>query len=501
MKNQKLIALLAGAALTAAAGTAFAADTTLNLFGSSAQAKFWGTSTVAGAQVKTQVENWMLATVANGGLGCASTSSIASIAGSGNDSGNTYYQMTGTGCTSTLVTNLNADGSLTVNYGSDDSVSGIMAAQGQVDTFSNDACSQGPTYRLLPPQGGGTLTCQPITVGVSDVAASAIVEVTYGAKTGPMGGATVVPNYSGAAYNAPDGNTYANTVIQTSNVLDLNQPNTLATPFAFWVNNAVTATQCTSGLVGDYCASNADCDTAYAKGNGVCGAASTIKNMTRSMAVMLFSGQVPNWSYFGNAFTAQPVTICLRHAGSGTMATLDNAVISAGQTGWGAGLVTAQETYAAGSNPNVWFNWTSTNEMNCIAGETTANSGALSAIGAVGYSDADASNATNVSEMTYQGVYPTRSAMSNGIYDFYAIAHYYVNSQYETAANGGTATAGTANAYLGALANSMVSWAAVPTNMAPAKSNYWATVNEMNYYKTSDFAYPAFEGANIPFQN
>jgi hypothetical protein len=314
-------------------------------------------------------------------------------------------------------------------------------------------------------------------MGIADVDATAITQQSSGYKVGPLDttGVTFAPDYGIDAKGVT-----ARATLNKTGLTDITPGQTLATPFAFWINKAVTATQCTAGLVGNYCNTSTDCNTVYGTNNGTCGAAASITNITRLQATLLFSGQVPTWDYLGQYFTAQPVVLCLRHAGSGTHATLDNAVMTAGQTGWGSSLVQTQDPVGP---PVIWFNNASADEMACVNGDTTsATTGSL--IGAVGYSDADAGPAANTVEVKYNGMFPVRSAMRDGLYDFYAIAHYYTNNSNDAAHN--------------TLATNMVIWAENPANMAPAKANYWATVAEMNYIKASDTAYPIYVGASNP---
>ena len=60
-------------------------------------------------------------------------------------------------------------------------------------------------------------------------------------------------------------------------------------------------------------------------------------NITRLMAVLLFSGHIDNWNELGAGYPDQHVTLCMRHSGSGAHATLDYAVVRGGN-GHGAEL-------------------------------------------------------------------------------------------------------------------------------------------------------------------
>jgi hypothetical protein len=455
--KKNMIALLTGAALLSAAGVACATD--LNLYGSSAQYPYWS------AQAKT----WLTKSVANGGLGCTATANEQGATSPGTPaagtSGVNCYAIQATGCTSTAV-----DSSKIVNfrYCSNNSVTGVQSIGG---TGGNpDSCTDNFQRKMVNPDATGTTSCQTVKAGIADVSGEAFTQSSAGLKLGPMGGATVTPGYNG---------------VSTTGLI---AKNTVVVPFGFFVNKAVTATQCTAGLIGNVCSANAECNTGISgtSNDGVCNTTpTTITNISRLQAAMLFSGQVSDWSQFGAYYTANPVVLCLRHAGSGTHATLDYAVMSAGTTGWGAPLVTAEDP--AGP-PVIWFNNGSGDMSNCINGDTTlTTTGSL--IGAIGYSDADmvvgkAASSQNIAQVKYNGFYPTRTHIRNGEYDFYAPSWLYYNNTHNS-----TDT----NAIL-----NMVTYAQNPANVPAAKANYWAALSEMQFVKSNDKAYPGFVGASVP---
>jgi len=261
------------------------------------------------------------------------------------------------------------------------------------------------------------------------------------------------------------------------NTAGLTPNNTVVVPFGFFVNSAVTAQTCTAGLIGNYCTANTQCDTAPGSANGTCGTAATITNISREEATLIFSQQVGDWSDLGAYFTAQPVVACLRHAGSGTHSTLDLAVMN---TNWGNSVATAESV----GSPTIWFNQGSGDEIKCVNGATTATpNGSLA--GAIGYADADqaigvANTSQNVKQLKFNGFYPTRTAIRNGLYDFYSNAWLYTNGP----------TTG--------LAADLVAYAQDPANVPVAKANYWAAQGEMKYNKGTDTQYPAFVGASSP---
>lgn len=465
--KKSTIALLTGAALLAAAGIASATD--VNLYGSSAQYPYWS----------AQAKQWLTKSTTNGGLGCTGTTNEYGATSPGMANGVTgvyCYAVQGTGCTSSLV-----DSTHTVNfrYCANASATGPQSVGGSNGDV--DGCGDAYKRIMINPDATGTASCNTVLGGIADVQGEAFVQQSQGNKVGPMGGAVVNPIMSGVATNG------------------LTQNTTVVVPFGFFVNKAVTATQCTAGLVGNYCkdepgnTGNSQCDTAPGKGDGVCNSTpTTITNITRLQAAMLFSGQVADWSQFGAYYTAQPVVLCYRHAGSGTHATLDLTVMSAGATGWGASLPVAEDQIGP---PVIWFNNSTGDMMNCVNGansvisagannyygtaHSTTNGGL---VGAIGYADGDVSlsSLTNVAQVKYDGYYPTRTHIRNGEYEFYAPSQLYYNNNHNP---------GSTN-----IMKNLVTFAQQPGNVPSTKTNYWAALSEMNFVKGTDFAYPGFVG-------
>ena len=155
--------------------------------------------------------------------------------------------------------------------------------------------------------GNGTscnaLKCVRVNIGASDVAGESFTQTSNGTTNGPAGGAQLTMSFSG---------------ISTAG---LKYMPPIVVPFQFFVHNDVTNS--VSGT----------------------GANKTMSNITRAMAVLLFSGEIANWNQFGSNFPDLVVTLCYRHAGSGTAATLDYSVVRG--NGWGGGLPTSE------NNPSV----------------------------------------------------------------------------------------------------------------------------------------------------
>ncbi len=345
--------------------------------------------------------------------------------------------LTSQGCTGVKTATLDAkDGIATglcngVNryfrYSNKASYDGVLAIEGN-STSPNltepPACPD-PTQRpMVNPAtcnfSTGTCSgsaCYTITGGASDVQVTSFQQESHGELLGPNNGGEVNYTFRGA-----------NGVTLTPAVTDACQP--IAVPFAFYVNKTVTQNS------------------------------ATITNLTTANVRLLFSGQVGDWSDLlaanGQPFDAKPVNVCLRHAGSGTHATLDFAVMRP------AGLI-IQESINPGSY-NFYFNSGSSDELKCVN----------QLPGAVGYSDADAilnfSSYPNTTQVTYNGVTANKNNVVNGAYDFWTIENIY-----------------TANPVPADMQN-VCTFIANPANLT--FDPYYATSTQLIYSKSADAAYP-----------
>ena len=310
-----------------------------------------------------------------------------------------------------------------------------------------------PSY---PASGGCTsLKCVRVTLAASDVAAVSYTQSSHGNLKGPLGDA------------------WADRVFSPISVPStFNHYNPIVVPFAFFVNTSVK--KCYDAVPTMY----NSCTPSNQQ---------TISNLPRMMAVEIFSGQSYYWTDFGGYYVPNvPVVACLRHAGSGAHATLDYAVMDHG--GWGALPVSYQRT----SNPTVWFNDTSSDEMNCINGN-----GSWAGTGAIGYANADqlGSSYANTVRLNYDGEAASRENIRNGNYNFcsnewvyedtlspsYAVTHPYIAPMMTFAAK-------PAN----------IPGAPTPSIWGADKSLYWASSGEMHYNKNSDQKYPGYVGATNP---
>ncbi len=431
-KNIKTLAM--AASVLALAGTAQAATIDINIYGASAQYLYWNDS----------ADNFLL------GRGCTGVTQ-------GESSDKKHGITTGTCGSDTVNIRVSAKASF----------ESCLSLNG---TTNPDSCPS-PTQRKMASSvaAPNTLTCQTVTLGASDVAGESFTQESHGQKFGPKGGGNV------------------DIILAGVDCSGLTPHNPLIVPFGFFVNKGVTAKQCLPPLATtnqyEYCMTDADCGGAA----GSC-ATDTINNITRLQAVNIFSGFASDWSDFGGYFTAQPITACFRHAGSGTHATLDFAVVRG--NGWGANLAIFedQDTIYPG---RLWFNEGSSDMMRCVDGANTLDAdpanNTRSIIGAIGYADADQglSSFPNVKAVKYNGHLGTRKNIRNGAYDFWSTQFVYEKPSAQSAAQ---------KLWVGRILTYMEN----PANIPSTKANYWAAAGEMKFFKDNDQVYPYFTGATTP---
>jgi hypothetical protein len=457
--------LVLGASIFALAGVANAVTPVdFNLYGASAQFNFFTNAAPA---------------FLTGQLGCASANATPLLAAGDANSALTI----GTNCSSVGGANIN------FRYSSKASFDGIEAVQGIQDPNAVTICSDKSQRPMATLSSDGvtmlpttsTASCQTVTVGTSDVQASSFLQQSQGALLGPLGGAATTLSFNGVPATG----------------LSVDAP--LAYPFAFYVNPGVTSTRCSDTAHFDnLCLTDADCGAV----SGSC-KSSTIDNISRLQAVLLFSGQILYWSDFGTAngatggyYTTKPVTLCMRHAGSGTLATLDLGIVRG--NGWGNGLVQFESDPAGGStNPNnlpyVWFNNATGDMKNCLtwaAGNLTgvtpmATLDPNGVGGAIGFMDADNANTASYVQIKYNGFAANRINMRDGMYDdFYAVNHMYRNT-------------GNLNSSQTAIYNTLIGYISNPANINPStvgagKSLTYGAATELRVSKQAggDATYP-----------
>jgi ABC-type phosphate transport system substrate-binding protein len=185
-------------------------------------------------------------------------------------------------------------------------------------------------------------------------------------------------------------------------------------------------------------------------------------NLSRPQAVNLFSGKIATWDELAQ-FSSYPkyVQLCLRHAGSGTHATLDKVVfrddtrsnmvtIPSTDPAYGRidnaahqiqdlSVVREQQTSSA---PYIYFYQSSSKAApeagmkECVM--TNGGRGRLGNTVAIGYMDADAADNNDMHQMTFQGVPAvdkvamaegvTNNFINTGSYDFWSAQNVYVKN-------------------------------------------------------------------------
>ena len=368
------------------------AEVNINIYGASAQYKFWNDA----------ADDFL------SDEGCSSIQQAA---------GNSTYSTKNHG-----ITKGTCNGETWyIRYSSKASYDGIRAMQ-NIDPDSVSSCTNkgqremaDETSSTVPANGGTnwstgvvySLACKDINIGASDVEAAALAGMeSHGDLLGPLGGG------------------WEDRVMDASTIYDtgLSYYRPIVVPFAFFKNNSVPYT-----------------------------------NLTKMMAAHLFSGQIYDWADFDPTQTSQDAVMCLRHAGSGTHATLNAVVMN------NAAPILTDATFAGMLYPMFYFNDGSSDMVNCLANVE----------GSIGYADADQTVASNVTRISYQGVEATKANIVNGEYPFWAAQWLYVDSI-------------VANSPIDKLAT----WAADPDNMPTTRATYWAAQDEMNVVKTNSFTFP-----------
>jgi hypothetical protein len=469
--------LMGGALLALTLPPAHAAEININLYGASAQHLFWNDS----------ADNFLAS------RGCTNRAQ---------DEYDSKHGITRATCGTDTVY---------LRYSSKASYDGIYAVKGSANT---DSCPTAFQRKMVDEDTctdwviGGTactaLKCVDVVLGASDVDGTSFTQKSSGQLKGPNGGGLVNRTFSG---------------ISTAG-LDSYQP--LVVPFGFFANNTVTKTKCLGpdpleptpaahkavSTWGYQCydpdndGHSADCIGYYKCVSGSCsggvnlGSACTtatqcpdvtlentnckripLDNISRIMAVQIYSGQAYNWNDFGAWYPNQPIVACLRHAGSGTHATLDWAVMRSTAKSWGWPLVEAEKA----ANPTVWFNDSSSDEMKCCN----------QLAGSICYADADqlegTSNFPNVHALKYNGVEPRRTKIRNGEYDFYSNQWLFGNPARPAYSSIKTSWI-----------TPLINFSSNPVNIPSTKAKFWATDNEMVFNKDNDRVYPGYVGATIP---
>ncbi len=393
---KKLTIALAVGALTLSMAAIGSADTSINVYGASAQTNFWS----------AQAQGWLQSPTGGGCTGAFSQQTVSPHDGTPAGvyyHGAKYY----IGQAASCANDPNGRGTITVRVTAFDSYDGLSPVLGYTNPWVPDVSTQAAANWQGNPCTGnkramlntttsstfpGAFACEPVNLGATDVTPDLLVQRGSGAHVDG-------PGTSGGSFNV-------NLSQYPLNPQGLNHYQPVVVPFAIWANKGVAAKTCTAGNIGAFCSANADCGT-----GGTCGPAVPLQSLSLDMVSQIFSGKLKNWNQFGAAFPNQTIQVCLRVPGSGTQATFDYSVMH--RTGF------AMPILEAGSgSPLVYFNYTTPDMMNCIDGNA----------GAIGIADADSGPGANTyGPISYAGYAPSRANIRNGLYDFYSIENLWEN--------------------------------------------------------------------------
>lgn len=435
--NKILKVAALGASIIGLASVASAADDLhMNIYGASAQGKFWNTYAEQFLTASTT------ATPAPG-MGCTSTTK--------------GYQDAKSKLGITVGFNCAGNGGkdVYIRYTANKSVEGPRAVM-NLDPQENDSCLTGnPTNdpnRAQADWDGSAIvkTCLPVHVGASDVASESFTQESHGAING---------NYTTTQYDE----VLAGQVIPgLAEIGTAAQP--IVVPFAFFANNALN-----------------------------------VDNLSRQQLLLLLSNNVYNWNQFGTGYENKKVVLCMRHAGSGTHATLDKAIMRGD-----AGLPTldARNVPIPVKKAGVMFHESSSDMMKCVDENGLY---ATTSAAAIGYADADANVSAYNTDGTYtkkyarvkelkynglgEGITPANlatygaSALKNqikyGQYEFWSSQWMYLDRSTE-------------NTNTEALYDKMMTYAANTSLPCPGIGCYWLTSKELMVKKANDTSVPKF---------
>jgi len=317
-----------------------------------------------------------------------------------------------------------------------------------------------PDQTEFDPYGNLALDCRDIQLGISDLPSDGFLQISSGRKHGP----------NNSTYNPLISRNLITNPVDQSGLITYNP---LVVPFAPFLSKNVTMKTCDGGgNSGEMCISAEDCP------DSTC-SAKELDNISREMLVQIFSGNAWYWSDFGAGFPDAPITICMRHAGSGAHAMLDHAIM---HNQWGAGLASAESA----ADPIIWFNDSSSDMMKCITNFQTTDADDTSWY-AIGYAKADwlenvgPGYAPYAYSPKYNGFKATRVNIRNGIYDWWSNQWMYVVPGEST------------NNRI--VIRALVDFISNPANI---HDRYWATQAEMVWDKGDDFHYPTYRGTDYP---
>lgn len=444
--------ILTLAAVGLLAGAASAANYDINIYGASAQYTFWSKA----------APTWLAA------QGCVEYTGTTPPA-------NVIKQASG--LKNYIAQCNNGTDTITIRVGEAKSSEGVNSVQGILTPGSSNSCSSNAERSMA---GVANLTntdstlaevtalsCQDVTVGASDVAAGTFNQETIGDDNWKASGLNPYAwdfETEGLAYLKSAKN------ISIDSGYVFSRP--VIVPFSFFVNADDTA-----------------------------GSAKEVpfSNLSRAEVINLVAGKVLNWNQLrpdlNNNGTANeaadypggdslPVVLCLRHAGSGTLATLDAAIMRGDASMASVQAMLGDENnYDNGYAPETYFNTSSSDLMKCVGNNP----------GAFGYADTDKITALteltpvvyndgkygDVKKVQYNGYYSNRESIFNGNYEFWAAQWLYV--------------APSEDAALKAKIQALSDFAGSPAGLVAAQKNtWWVGQDEMKVNKADDFKMPMF---------
>ncbi len=346
MTIRKIIAsIAAGAMLFGLAGSAMAAvcDPAQFIYGASAQFNFWKdqagpflatTCGPAGVTTKCYDSKHCVAYNAAGDyIGIASKASYDGLCAIASDPAG----------------NLNCSAN-------NSQIDHAIAANGTVGA----ACLPGFRAMADPTTAGTSLRCEKVTIGASDVEQGCFTQTSSGSQYGPLGDKShgvpvpITRNFAG---------------VGSVNGYGANDAHPVVVPFAFFANKNVL----------------------LRNGN-------PISNITTAEVNLIFSGQIELWDDMGGNSGAvtdkyaagQNMQVCMRHAGSGTHATIAATQMKAPLIAASTELSPVPALPTAGYA--YWFNDGSPDLLNCVNGVTSGTwtwGTVANQPLAIGYSDAD----------------------------------------------------------------------------------------------------------------
>lgn len=425
MKKLLLKSALVGGLVLSLGGMANATDYVLNMYGASAQFNLWNAVSASFLQTKCPAANVHKATSGKHGIAY----------GSGCNGGSDTY---------------------TIRYSNKASFEGFMAVNNSPThndpnyTTPSDNCASG-TQRVMC-NGGATgydctaPSCQTVHVAMSDVNPATFVQQSHGLLNGHAD--WDFTNWAAKAGTQWVDRDFVANKISTANLSFAGSP--LVVPFSFFVNSDVPAT-----------------------------------NLHRPHIVMIYTGQVNDWTDIGVGAAPMSIVACMRHAGSGTVATLNAAVIRRE----GILLTTeAEDVDPIAFAPAAWFNDGTGQMMPCI--NTNGGYGTGSGYGAIGYADADQALSCGAGKTYANTVAATLDGVPSDHDNTMACNHLFWSAQnvwYAKSLDAGhQALVGQLVTYAGQRANILAMDAAAGSHFG----NYWATTAEMNCFKQNDFAMP-----------